>query len=444
MKQWLWFLFAAFNLPAYGQVSDTTHNPPHWIIWQEHTSPIPFNFVTDIDIAADGKKWISFCQPFGNNTGNNIGAGIARFDSADWKSWKLSGVTECITTLAHSKGDTAYYSWRGNSFNVPLSRTLENNQVEAVRGCVTPAWYPNMRFKDGKLELLSDSLTVLTPPDNCLKYNTTPAFKWSVYWDVPGWYLMGTFGRGIIKSNGVESITLPIQIDSVNLTDCFINAILIEPDEAASTGLGGKLWFSFYWTTRMESFSGIGIWDGQKVQIIRKETMGILSNLVYQLKRNPIDGSIWVGSLHGLARYRNGQWTAFNFGTGFMVGNEISAIEIDQLGNVWLGTNNGLVAYNDQGVVFSKRPVPKPAQPLKVFPNPAQEQTTLELWTEGPTQATISLHNLSGKLLRQEVWNIEEGGLHQYPLALTDLAQGMYVVVVQDKADKYFAKVVRL
>jgi hypothetical protein len=301
-----------------------------------------------------------------------------------------------------------------------------------------------MRFKGGKLELLSDSLTVLTLPDDCVKYDMAPVFKWSVYWDVPGWYLMGTFGRGIIKFNGVESITLPIHIDSVDLTDCFINAILIEPDETATTGLGGKLWFSFFWITRRESFSGIGIWDGQKVQIVRKETMGILANRVYQLKRNPIDGSIWVGSVNGLARYRNGQWTAFNFGTGFMVGNEISAIEIDQLGNVWLGTNNGLVAYNDQGVVFSKRPVPKPAQPLKVFPNPAQEQTTLELWTEGSTQATISLYNLSGKLLGQEVWNIEEGGLHHYPLALTGLAQGMYVVILQDKADKYFAKVVQL
>ena len=114
------------------------------------------------------------------------------------------------------------------------------------------------------------------------------------------------------------------------------------------------------------------------------------------------------------------------------------------LGNTWIGTNNGLIAYNDQGVVFSKRPVPKPVQPLKVFPNPAQEQTTLELWTESATQATISIHNLSGKLLRQEVWNIAEGGLHQYSLALTGLAQGMYVVMAHDKTNHYFAKLIKL
>jgi hypothetical protein len=89
-------------------------------------------------------------------------------------------------------------------------------------------------------------------------------------------------------------------------------------------------------------------------------------------------------------------------------------------------------------------PVPKPAQPLKVFPNPAQAQTNLELWTEGPTQATISISNPSGKLLRQEVWNIGESGLHQYPLALMGLARGMYVVVVHDKTDQYFAKLIKL
>ena len=92
-------------------------------------------------------------------------------------------------------------------------------------------------------------------------------------------------------------------------------------------------------------------------------------------------------------------------------------------------------------MVFSKRPIPEPAQPLKVFPNPAQEQTTVELWTEGPTQTTISLHNLSGKLLRQETWNIAEGGLSQYTLSLTGLAQGMYVVMVVDKANYYITKI---
>ena len=438
MKHWVWFFVVAFNFTAYGQVSDSAHNPPHWMVWQVQNSPIPFNYVTDIAIAEDGKKWVSFCEIFGLSGTT----GVARFDSADWRSWKLGPATECITTIAQGYRDTAYYSILGNSFSIPLSRTTVN-QVEAVYNCVDPAWFTDMRYKNGKLELLSNNLIIHTPPDECIKYDLGPLHKWSIYWDVSGWYLIGTYGKGILKFNGVDSSTLPIFIDGVDLGSSYINAIAIEPDAAASTGLGGNLWFSFYWSTRNESLSGIGIWDGQKVQVIRKETMGTLSNLVYHIKRNPLDGSMWVGSQDGLARYHQGQWSAFNFGTGFMVGNEITAIEIDALGNTWIGTNNGLIAYNDQGVVFSKRPISKPAQPLKVFPNPAQEQTTLELWTESATQATISIHNLSGKLLRQEVWNIAEGGLHQYSLALTGLAQGMYVVMVHDKTKQNFARIVR-
>ena len=117
-------------------------------------------------------------------------------------------------------------------------------------------------------------------------------------------------------------------------------------------------------------------------------------------------------------------------------------------GSLWFIASNSFerahtLLFNGQGVVFSKRPIPEPAQPLKVFPNPAQEQTSLEIWTEGPTQATISLHNLSGKLLRQETWNIAEGGLTQYTLGLTGLARGIYVVMVHDKTNQYFAKLIK-
>ncbi len=438
MKYWLWCFFAASSFTAYSQVSDTTHSPPHWMVWQEHSSPIPFNYVTDISISKSGHKWLSFCQNFGNNRG----AAVARFDSAEWKNWRYAPGA-CINVVAAGKGDTAYFAMYSESQAIPI-RIITNEIIADNVDCANSGYYRELRQQDTSLSYLAAGIIATVNDFGECHIAQPNVGATSIYWDHPGWYILGSRGGGIYLYNGLDTVPLSIATDSIDFGNSDVNALAIEPDPTASTGLGGKLWFTFWWRNRNESFSGLGIWDGMQVEIIKKDQMGIRSNLIYHLKRNPLDGSMWVGSQDGLARYHQGRWTAFNFGSGFMVGNQITDLEIDALGNTWIGTNNGLIAYNDQGVVFSKRPVPKPAQPLKVFPNPAHEQTTLELWTEGPTQATISLSNLSGKLLRQETWNIGEGGLHQYSLGLTSLAQGMYLVVIHDKTNQYFAKLIKL
>lgn len=47
------------------------------------------------------------------------------------------------------------------------------------------------------------------------------------------------------------------------------------------------------------------------------------------------------------------------------------------------------------------------------------------------------------QLLRQVVWNIGEGGLRQYPFALTGLARGMYVVVVESEEVRYYNRLLK-
>jgi len=436
MKFFPWLLLLLIRFTAYSQVGDTAHNPPHWMVWQEHSSPIPFNYVTDISISKSGHKWLSFCQNFGNNRG----AAVARFDSAEWKRWMYPSGS-CINVVGAGNDDTAYFGFVRDFAPGPFVR-IAVEEIQVVNACPNVAFYRDIRQQDTALALFSGYIATLNDAGEChIAQPNVGAI--SIYWDHPGWYILGSRGGGIYLYNGLDTVPLSIATDSIDFSQSDVNALAIEPDPTASTGLGGKLWFAYWWRTRNESFSGLGIWDGRQVEIIKKDQIGIRSNLIYHLKRNPLDGSMWVGSQDGLARYHQGQWTAFNFGTGFMVGNQITDIEMDALGNTWIGTNNGLVAYNDQGVVFSKRPIPKPAQPLKVFPNPAHEQTTLELWTEGPTQATISLHNLSGKLLRQETWNIAEGGLHQHTLGLTGLARGMYVVVVESGKGRYYNRLLK-
>jgi ligand-binding sensor domain-containing protein/signal transduction histidine kinase len=55
------------------------------------------------------------------------------------------------------------------------------------------------------------------------------------------------------------------------------------------------------------------------------------------------DGTLWAGTDgHGLARYAAGQWTTFSAADG-MAGDDVGYLVDDDLGNLWLGTYEGLV-----------------------------------------------------------------------------------------------------
>ncbi len=70
------------------------------------------------------------------------------------------------------------------------------------------------------------------------------------------------------------------------------------------------------------------------------------------------DSSLWVGTKqNGLTRIRHGQPTYYNSTTateGFaLVNDNINDLCVDKLGNVWIATNGGLMAYNNRIHTFS-------------------------------------------------------------------------------------------
>jgi hypothetical protein len=61
MKYWLWFFLLAFTFTAYGQVSDTTHSPPNWMVWQEQMSQKEFSSAIEVVVDSMCSGWSTFC-----------------------------------------------------------------------------------------------------------------------------------------------------------------------------------------------------------------------------------------------------------------------------------------------------------------------------------------------------------------------------------------------
>ncbi len=371
--------------------------------------------------------------------------GIARLDSTNWQIWDKRtepgwyNTASCITVLGVGNGDTTYYSNWYDSFPGSIYRIV-NGTVAVHSDCAASNESYDMKQLDTALAVFRSSIRFYDSDGNCTVSN--PGIGcWSIYWDYPGWFILGTRYQGVIMFNGTDTIHLPIISDSLDFSNSNINALSIEPDASASTGLGGKLWFAYLWQGQQEHRSGIGIWDGQKVEIVKADKTGI-SNYIGHLKRHP-DGSIWVGSLNGLACYRNRQWTTFKAGDSFLPNNTIADIEFDALGNTWIATPGGLAVYNPQGVIFSPRPVVKPEEIFKVYPNPADDKVTIEFWTDEPGAAQLNINSINGSTLFSDIFQLDNTGLSTRVIDLINVPAGLYIVSLLINQQIHYSKLIK-
>ena len=76
------------------------------------------------------------------------------------------------------------------------------------------------------------------------------------------------------------------------------------------------------------------------------------------------------------------------------------------------------------------------ASSMKLFPNPAQDFTTLELDVNAGDY-TIEVIDLNGRTVLAKSVNVADNGVQQIKLNVSTLSNGMYVIGVQGKSDSY-------
>lgn len=114
------------------------------------------------------------------------------------------------------------------------------------------------------------------------------------------------------------------------------------------------------------------------------------------------DGSVWVGTVDGVRRYRPGGATEdFRVDNSPLADIEVRAVSVDKTtGVVWFGTASGLNRYDPAYVA----PIPPqlPRLTFNVYPNPAWlTGVGIELRIQGnATTYTGEIHDLTGRLLR--------------------------------------------
>ena len=80
--------------------------------------------------------------------------------------------------------------------------------------------------------------------------------------------------------------------------------------------------------------------------------------------------------------------------------------------------------------------IEKPSSALRLFPNPAEEKTTIETdLSEGTYH--IEVVDLNGRTVLSQKFEARESGINQFTINISELSNGMYIIGIQGIADSY-------
>lgn len=169
----------------------------------------------------------------------------------------------------------------------------------------------------------------------------------------------------------------------------------------------GKIW--------MGTYKGLITFDGSEWMIYDTTNSPLESVIVKDIALT--DSLAWIASINygGLASFDGTNWQIYDF-------HQLSPLSIatDTDGTVWIGTQDGLIAYNPDGLTLSK-PEPKqlPVETLRVYPNPGNSTVTLET----PGKGTLFVMNMNGEIVSQTTVSTKST-----PIDVSRLMPGVYIM----------------
>ena len=128
------------------------------------------------------------------------------------------------------------------------------------------------------------------------------------------------------------------------------------------TDRNGTIWLG---TTHM----GLLRYDRETRDLVSygaRDTLGALSDPKVTAIYESANGTIWVGTRSGIARFVDGQFRNYGVERGFE-GTNVRVIEEDEAGNLWCGAENGLYIFNPISEHTEERTISNTIEETKVF-----------------------------------------------------------------------------
>lgn len=350
------------------------------------------SFILKID--KKGVKWIALSEYFGGESiYTSYSSSVYSFDGSQWKTIRYWDYGQ-ISSLAIDKS---------------------NNKWIAKAG------------ENGLYKIEQDNYVQYTPENSGLVYN----YVSQVASDKDGniWVLNLAYGPmlsadiALIKNDGVNWITYYSgeghSIDFITIDSQGNPWLSLQKLDTISNSLS----YSFYTDTLPPSLR-VG-----SLPIIEGE-----DKLWYNIRKKI---SVWEYLANGIASLQDSDWNFYTTANSELPSDTVYQIAIDADGTKWIGTVNGLAAFNENGLTTSTDIHPKKIKEIELFPNPANDYIILKI-PSGLMNSRIDILNLQGKTIKSFSLN-----QHQKRLGVSHFPTGVYIVRIHSGENQIIKKFVK-
>jgi len=337
-------------------------------------SGLPHNRVECIVIDPDGIKWIG-----------TRGGGLAEFDGENWTIYNRdnSGIPDDrVQAIAIDDSSNKWLGLRG----------------EGVAKFDGEKW---INFNESNSDLPQNQV-------NCIAIDDSNN-KW-----------IGCDHLGMAKYNDKNWTVY----NSNNTGLDFDRILCITFDDS------GKVWIG-------TEYEGLVMYDHQSWHNYDDELPHIGNGLIPSIATDDMDNKWITGWYSGLTMYNGISYINYTSDSSGLPHNNTTAIAIDNLNNKWIGTEIGLVVFNENGIVTvgcTNDLQPDGFSLKQNFPNPFNLTTTIDFTLPKSDKISLKIYNLTGQEIETLINGHQSAGAHEIKWQPAGISSGIYYYRLQTGA----------
>jgi ligand-binding sensor domain-containing protein len=185
----------------------------------------------------------------------------------------------------------------------------------------------------------------------------------------------------------------------------------------------GKVWIGTGMETISENNGSLTTFDQNTWQVADSTDCSFLWRGANAI--SPSDTSCWFAcDYKGFVHFDGQNYHTYDTTNSIIPSHYVHAVATDDRGNVFMGTQKGLVIYNPDSININ---VPDFNTLISIYPNPTLHEVNITFNSRKPEDVTVTIHDINGAIVADEKKMIDSGP-YKLVVDVSHLSAGVYIL----------------